>query len=323
LYKAGTKTDFEPARKPGRTKRSTLKQSVNRRNEKQISESEEEDSSDDLSSDSDSPKRGRDRPRSKTPSKSPAKRNAPAKLLNSSYDEACEKLQLSATPDHLPCREKETKIITDFITEGLRNGGSSSSLYISGMPGTGKTATTLQVIRNLAEQQQRKKHQFVSVHINGMSLTNPHLIYSILYKSIVGKTTNPTQAALFLDDFFKKPNKKQVLQNHGIIKKGSTAKKDKEMAEDAEKVRLVLVDELDALMTKKQTLLYNLFDWPTYENSRLLVVAIANTMDLPERLQRKIASRIGNKRLVYEPYSIEQIRTILASRLAGLDVVKK
>ena len=73
-------------------------------------------------------------------------------------------------------------------------------------------------------------------------------------------------------------------------------------------------------MTKKQTLLYNLFDWPCHQNSRLLVIAIANTMDLPERMQTKIASRIGNNRLVYEPYNKDQILTILKSRLADIDV---
>jgi origin recognition complex subunit 1 len=68
-------------------------------------------------------------------------------------------------------------------------------------------------------------------------------------------------------------------------------------------MRVLLVDELDALMTKKQTLLYNLFDWPCNKNSNLLVISIANTMDLPERMQVKIKSRIGKNRLVYEPYT--------------------
>lgn len=34
--------------------------------------------------------------------------------------------------------------------------------------------------------------------------------------------------------------------------------------------------------------LYNLFEWPTRANSRLVVVGIANTMDLPERLLPKV-----------------------------------
>ena len=78
---------------------------------------------------------------------------------------------------------------------------------------------------------------------------------------------------------------------------------------------MILIDELDGLVTKRQTLLYNLFDWPCHQNSRLLVVSIANTMDLPERMNPKISSRIGNNRLVYEPYNLQQILTILKSRL--------
>ena len=80
-------------------------------------------------------------------------------------------------------------------------------------------------------------------------------------------------------------------------------------------MRVVLIDELDALLTQKQTLLYNLFDWPCHQNSRLLIIAIANTMDLPERMQSKISSRIGNNRLVYEPYNLHQIKEILDSRI--------
>jgi Cdc6-like AAA superfamily ATPase len=44
---------------------------------------------------------------------------------------------------------------------------------------------------------------------------------------------------------------------------------------------VLLVDELDMLWNRKQSVLYNLFDWPTYKTARLVVLAIANTMDLP------------------------------------------
>ncbi len=66
----------------------------------------------------------------------------------------------------------------------------------------------------------------------------------------------------------------------------STAKKTNitKYAKIGSKVRVLLVDELDALVTPKKTLLYNLFEWPCNINSNLLVISIANTMDLPERL---------------------------------------
>jgi Cdc6-like AAA superfamily ATPase len=56
----------------------------------------------------------------------------------------------------------------------------------------------------------------------------------------------------------------------------------------------VVVDELDLLVTRKQTIMYNLFNWPNARNSNLIVVTIANTMDLPERyLPNKVTSRLG------------------------------
>ena len=41
-----------------------------------------------------------------------------------------------------------------------------------------------------------------------MSLTNPNLVYTILAEKIIGRRMNPQLAALFLDDFFKKKDKK-------------------------------------------------------------------------------------------------------------------
>lgn len=62
---------------------------------------------------------------------------------------------------------------------------------------------------------------------------------------------------------------------------------------------VVLMDELDLLVTAKQTVMYNFFEWPNWLHSRLIVVAVANTMDLPERmLSNKVSSRLGELRLV-------------------------
>jgi hypothetical protein len=46
-------------------------------------------------------------------------------------------------------------------------------------------------------------------------------------------------------------------------------------------------------------------------HSRLVVVGIANTMDLPERLLPKVLSRLGLARVVFSPYTRDQIRTII------------
>ena len=51
--------------------------------------------------------------------------------------------------------------------------------------------------------------------------------------------------------------------------------------------------QLDLLWTRKQNVMYNLFDWPTRRHGRLVVLTIANTMDLPERIMiNRVASRL-------------------------------
>lgn len=62
-------------------------------------------------------------------------------------------------------------------------------------------------------------------------------------------------------------------------------------------ISVVLVDELDQMITKKQDVVYNFFNWPHMPHSKLIVIAVANTMDLPEReLSGKIRSRLGEIR---------------------------
>ena len=116
----------------------------------------------------------------------------------------------------------------------------------------------MEVIKSL-----KKKYNFSFLPINAMSLTNPNTVYSVIYEYITGWKVPPASAALFLDDFFKKKDKAKIL-----MQALQTRQKNKQVEKDAKKraehMRVILVDELDALMTKKQTLLYNLFDWPCH-----------------------------------------------------------
>lgn len=57
---------------------------------------------------------------------------------------------------------------------------------------------------------------------------------------------------------------------------------------------VVLMDELDQLVTPKQDVIYNFFNWPTLLDSKIVVIAVANTMDLPERVMTgRVRSRLG------------------------------
>jgi hypothetical protein len=65
---------------------------------------------------------------------------------------------------------------------------------------------------------------------------------------------------------------------------------------------------------------YLLFD-PTLHLNLVLNpfhAGIANTIDLPERMLPRIASRMGLRRVAFNPYTREQLQEIVADRLAGI-----
>jgi Cdc6-like AAA superfamily ATPase len=55
---------------------------------------------------------------------------------------------------------------------------------------------------------------------------------------------------------------------------------------------LLVLDELDKMEGKCQDALVTLFEWPYIENSKLLLIGIANTSDLEGRILQRIPVRI-------------------------------
>lgn len=64
----------------------------------------------------------------------------------------------------------------------------------------------------------------------------------------------------------------------------------------AERQIIIIADEIDELLhTKKQKkILYNLCSWPQKEDANLVVVTIGNDMSFLEKVDTKIASRMGS-----------------------------
>lgn len=176
------------------------------------------------------------------------------------------------------------------ITDGM-----GTCIYISGTPGTGKTATVREVVSRLDESVRSDElDDFIFVEINGMKITDPHQAYSLLWEALKGQRVSPAQALDLLEREFSHPSPRRV-------------------------PCVVLMDELDQLVTKNQGVMYNFFNWPGLRHSRLIVMAVANTMDLPERtLSNKISSRLGLTRITFPGYNHEQLMKIVQSRLEGV-----
>ena len=78
-------------------------------------------------------------------------RPLPSSQLDSPYKLAQARLHVSAVPTSLPCRDEEHNQIYDYL-EGAIDEGNGACIYISGVPGTGKTATVREVITSLRER---------------------------------------------------------------------------------------------------------------------------------------------------------------------------
>ena len=208
----------------------------------------------------------------------------------------------------LPCRENEQNQIYNYIKSGLNTKGSYSSLYIAGFPGTGKTVSVQTVIKVLYNESLNKKvPNFRELYINGMKFTNPSNVFKVIYNFIFDdknnkliKTYIQLLDAFFInrDNFDSKPELNDPSNSHIIL----------------------IIDEVDCLINQKQTLLYNIFNWTTYSKSKLIVISISNTLDLPQRLIPKVQSRIGTNKIMFKAYLKEDLYKIISTKIEDINL---
>lgn len=218
----------------------------------------------------------------------------PSHYTSTPYSQARTTLHVSAVPTSLPCRSNEFSTVYSHLYSAIAD-GSGACIYISGTPGTGKTATVREVVAFLHQAvADEELDDFNFVEINGMKVTEPHQSYSLLWEALKGDRVSPHHALSLLEQEFSHPSPRRI-------------------------PCVVLMDELDQLVTKNQSVMYNFFNWPAMRHSRLIVLAVANTMDLPERtLSNKISSRLGLTRITFPGYTHTQLMEIISSRLEGV-----
>ncbi|KAG8139983.1 hypothetical protein E2320_002729 [Naja naja] len=179
----------------------------------------------------------------------------------------------TAVPDQLLARDKETGILQRFLLEHVCR-KKPGSLYISGAPGTGKTACLNRALLDLK--------------IN------------------------------FIDLIMSSRNKNSLGVGPESCQKGDVIRKlEKWLTSESASMALVVLDEMDQLDSKGQDVLYTVFEWPSLPNSRLILIGIANALDLTDRILPRLQTRplCRPQLLNFSPYSKDQLASILQDRL--------
>ena len=169
---------------------------------------------------------------------------------------------------------------------------SGRCIYVSGPPGTGKSALVSEVCQLI--QGFDNVH---SAHINCMSMKNASQIYTTLLASFLKESESGQDPTSELKSLF-------------LSKKGSA---------QLNAIYLVTLDEIDHLMSMDLEALYTLFEWSLHSSSRLIVIGIANALDLTDRLLPRLKSRnLKPDKLPFLPYTAPQITSIIVSKLRSL-----
>lgn len=171
-------------------------------------------------------------------------------------------------------RERESKMLVEYLRNFVED-GHGSVVYISGVPGSGKTYTVRQILCRMFPE-------YVCINCAEVGSRKSN-IYKLIY---IGIRCIKKKSGSYLES----------ISSH---------------LSQCRELHCMFIDEIDMLMNRKQDILYNIFELPYIRDSRLMILAVSNTMNLPEKFfDSKVCSRIGSNRINFKPYTPSQLLSI-------------
>ncbi|CAM1506753.1 Fc.00g063940.m01.CDS01 [Cosmosporella sp. VM-42] len=205
------------------------------------------------------------------------------------YHSARQLFARGAEPGQLIGRESEREQLTEFLDRCLSS-SPKGCLYVSGPPGTGKSAMITEMTQKYSEYGNVR-----SAFINCMSIKSSKDLYNTLLQAL-GQTNDLSEAdaVAALQEMF--------------VPKSKLAH-----------VYLVTLDEIDHILTMGLESLYRVFEWSLQKSSRLVLVGVANALDLTDRFLPRLKSKnLKPDLLPFLPYTAAQVKNIITTRLKSL-----
>lgn len=187
-------------------------------------------------------------------------------------------------------RAEEEQKLKQLLSKMLRPDAPSGSVYVSGLPGTGKSLVVSRVVNDCTTSSGTESAEQVrTVWVNCAKFSKPSLLFPHLASELrisVPSGSSPLEAI-------------------------------REYASSSGPKTVIVLDEVDFLICREQTVLYPVFEW-SCGMSRLVTVGIANSLDLPTRLLPWLRGRnCMPEMLPFAPYTAPALQAIVQQRLAG------
>ncbi|KAK1249118.1 hypothetical protein MKX07_002634 [Trichoderma sp. CBMAI-0711] len=206
------------------------------------------------------------------------------------YHQARQLFARGAEPGQLVGREAEREQLTAFL-DRVSTSSPGGCIYISGPPGTGKSAMITSLTRKYSEVDGVR-----SAYVNCMSIKSSKDLYHTLLAALGEDGSELLEAEAI-----------SALQKMFSSKAKSAAK------------YLVTLDEVDHILTLDLESLYRVFEWSLAKSSKLLLLGIANALDLTDRFLPRLKSKnLKPELLPFLPYTAAQVKNIITTRLKSL-----
>ncbi|KAL2413065.1 Cell division control protein 18 [Exophiala dermatitidis] len=211
-----------------------------------------------------------------------ARSSPPSRSQNNVYAQA-RQLFTQASNGKIIGRDAERNQLRSFISSALEN-KTGGCTYVSGPPGTGKSALVQEILQEYGETSAK------ITTINCVALKSSAEVLSKFNETF----SAPRAAKSSLARLF------------------TSRKADSQM-------HLVLLDEIDSLIKGDCDVLYSIFEWAMHPSSTLILIGIANALDLTDRFLPKLKTKNFKPSLLpFLPYSATQISTIISEKLRSL-----
>ena len=222
-----------------------------------------------------------------------------------------EALCLSTSTDKLICREKEHACIVEYLKNAIMNSECGSrNLLISGVPGSGKTATVKNILLDL-----RKSigNEFIDARVNCAGLASSNQVYSAAVNNMLDVHVRCTSGTNDLKELALDFRERRIASSDALEILT-------EMKSLTGRTNVIILDEIDCIGS--QDVLYNMFDLSNSISSATVVIGISNTLNFQDNLKAKIKSRIGLSSVNFTPYTADNLRRILRLRLGPVNYAK-